>query len=367
MNKILIAVGGTGGHVFPAIGLAEQLKKIDASIEVLFTGGRLETNKFFNRTAFPYHPVSCGSLQMHRPLAAIGNVGRIGLGTWQSRKLLRDFQPDLVVGFGSFYTFPTLLASLWEKTPILLHESNSIPGKVNRLLSKYADCIGIQFPEAALHLKGNSRLVKTPLREGFRLGSVTRQEASRFYGLSPTLPTLLVFGGSQGAKAINALFSEAPFKGQLQILHFTGDASATPLLKEKYQRQGIPAVVKDFEPRMDMAWQAADCVISRSGAGTIAEQLEFEVPGILIPFPFATENHQEKNADYMVDQIGGASKLLEKDLTSARLGQEIERMLDGKYLAMRESIRYYKGKTGIIELSALVLDTLLLHKLPLSQ
>jgi UDP-N-acetylglucosamine--N-acetylmuramyl-(pentapeptide) pyrophosphoryl-undecaprenol N-acetylglucosamine transferase len=167
--------------------------------------------------------------------------------------------------------------------------------------------------------------------------------------LQPTKTTLLVFGGSQGAQAINRLVIEAIscnpkiFREQLQVIHIAGTQDAVDSLRSSYQQQQVNARVKDFEPRMDLAWQAADFFVGRAGAGTIAEAMEFEVPGILIPFPRAADGHQDKNADFMVKTVGGAKVYSEKELTAQELCRAISSFLEiNNITRMREAIHRYK-------------------------
>lgn len=367
VKKVMITVGGTGGHVYPAIALAKQLNKECPNIDLLFIGGSLSSNRYFDRESFPYKTVACGSFVKKNPFALSKNLGRILQGTCQSYGIIRKFKPNLIVGFGSFYTLPTLVAARVASIPIILHEANSIPGKVNRLMSSHAKITGIHFPETAKLLKGNTVEVGMPLREGYALDCVKKEHAREYFELDGSLTTLLIFGGSQGAKAINLLASEsitehlgAYFK-DLQIMHFTGDARLTAEIRKKYEKCGIRACVKDFEQRMDLAWRASDLMISRAGAGTIAEETEFEVPGILIPYPQAADNHQDKNADFMVKTVGGAIKLIEADLDTANLAKAIEALLKNnqtKLNEMKESIKNYKRHSRAKDLCALVIENL---------
>lgn len=359
-KKYLITVGGTGGHVFPALALAHQLKEKDPTNEIIFMGGSLNANRFFDKESFPYETVSCGTISIKKPFKSLMGCAKILKGIWQSRSLLKKHKPHLIVGFGSYYTLPTLMAAKLCGIPFVLHESNSIPGKVNRLMSPFALTTGIQFPQTKQLLKGNTHVVETPLRKGFSKGKFSREEARNYFGLDPNKTTLLVFGGSQGAKALNYFFIQA-FSTKLkqcpvQLIHITGSKELTQEVKNCYERHQIKACVKDFEFRMDMAWTAADIVISRSGAGTIAEQLEFEVPGILIPYPQATDNHQEVNADFMVG-LGGAIKYREKDFSGDVLSYEIESLLalNHKRLGkMTQAIEAYKKEIKIPEFTHVI-------------
>ena len=363
-KKILITVGGTGGHIYPAMALAKQLKCLDPSIKVMFAGGGLDRNRYFDKESLTHQNVSCGPLSLKKPWISLCSIWRILRGIKQSSSLISSFDPDLVVGFGSYHTLPTLLAAKLNGLPVILHEANRVPGRVNRLLSPYVHLTGVHFPDTALALKGKTLHIPTPLRDGFKLGTFTKEKSREYFGLKSDLLTLLVFGGSQGAKSINQLVADAIIKDKIndmQILHFTGDASATAQLKQIYAQYGISANVQDFEPRMDIAWQASDLVISRSGAGTLTEQLEFEVPGILIPFPHAMDNHQESNADFMVHLVKGAVKYRESELDADRLAGALKGLLanDHELLeCMRQAMQDYKHQMRSKDLSSVVLDIL---------
>lgn len=364
-SKILIATGGTGGHVYPAMALAQQLLAEVPDSEILFVGGGLETNRFFDRTAFPHCTINCGAFFSYSPKALLATFYNIGKGIWQSRRLIREFNPAVAVGFGSFYAFPPLVAAKMMSVPLILHEANSIPGKVNRLLSKWAAVTGVHFPETIHLLNGKAVEVGMPLRKGFRLQPGLKKEARHHLGLKSDISTILVFGGSQGARMINHTVLDAlrtmKTKYPFQVLHVSGDQASAEELQKCYQDEKIDAVVKPFEERMQLAWQAADLVICRSGAGAIAEQLEFEVPGILIPFPRASENHQEHNADFMVGTVGGAVKLVEKGLTPQRLAFCLGEFLkdDGAMLqAMRHAMHSYKKHSRTKDLCSLVKELL---------
>jgi UDP-N-acetylglucosamine--N-acetylmuramyl-(pentapeptide) pyrophosphoryl-undecaprenol N-acetylglucosamine transferase len=328
-KRVLITVGGTGGHIFPAIALA---KEISPFAEPIFVGGNLGENPFFCRHGFPYRSINCAPLIGKNPLRLIKNGVKILAGFQQSLKVIRQEKPDLIVGFGSYYTFPTLLAAKAKGIPLVLHEANSIPGKVNRLFAPYSLVTGIHFPKT--ELKGKTALVGMPLRE--HPSDDKRDLALSYFGFDPSKTTLLVFGGSQGAQKLNETFLEA-FDHDMQVLHLTGNREMT--LKSQ-EMLGKKAVVKDFETRMDLALSIADVCITRAGAGTIAELLTFKVPSLLIPYPHATDNHQEKNADYLVE-MGGAHKLIEKDMTPKTLATAIDALLKEKN-TLQQAIKNHK-------------------------
>lgn len=324
--RILLTVGGTGGHVFPAVALAEELSsKYDC--DILFAGGKLGQNPYFEKKVFDYREVDCGKLSIVPWKFLLSSYSMVK-GVFESLRIISRYNPDAVIGFGSYYTLPVIVASKLLGRPIFLHEANSIPGRLNRWLAPFAEKTWVHFPAAAALLKGNVAFGGMPLRPNFRKGLVTKEAARRHFQLDPSLMTILVFGGSQGAQKINALFSEAAlfhFKDYLapfQVLHFTGNHADAAKLMERYVSGGIPAYVRPFEKRMDMAWAAADIAVTRAGAASIAEQIEYEVPGVLIPYPYATDAHQDKNADFLVE-TKLAMKVVEEGLTPQSLTGKI--------------------------------------------
>lgn len=343
-KKILFAVGGTGGHLFPAQALAREL---EGECEVLFGGGKLTTNPFFEKEQFSHKEVRGSSPFRGNPLKAAYELSR---GVGESLKILSEFSPDLLIGFGSFYSFPLLAAARIKKTPYLLVESNVLPGKVNRLFSSKALLSAIQFEEAAPHLKGKPILAKMPLWSRGE-GEKSKQEARAHFGLDPDLFTLLVLGGSQGAESINKAVASLELAFPYQVIHLCGKEGT---LKEQYEEKGIRAAVKPFEKEIHLAYQAADLTICRAGAGTLTELLAFEVPAILIPWPGASEDHQLKNARSFA-KWGGAHLLQEGDI--GNLKREIEDLL-GNLNEMKGKLEEINRVGGFDPLSRLVMQQL---------
>lgn len=356
-KRVVITAGGTGGHLYPAQALAQQLKK-QTSSEILFIAGGLKTNRYFDRNSFSFQEIACSPLFSRNPLKGFKGIVNLFRGFKQSLAILKQFHPDVVVGFGSYYTVPILLAARYLKIPIVLHEANSIPGRANKWLAPLADYVGISFPSTASLFKAKTVMVGLPLREGYQLCAVEKEEALAYYGLSSHNKTLLICGGSQGARTINQLVEKClPLMQSLslQIIHLTGDADSTERLSNLYASHHIQAVVKVFESRMQMAWRAADGFVGRAGASTIAESIEFEIPGILIPYPFATDQHQEKNADFLVDNVNSAWKLLEPALTAEKLAQKIEDLFNPEqYNAFKEALKTYKQRPHQLTLCQLI-------------
>jgi UDP-N-acetylglucosamine--N-acetylmuramyl-(pentapeptide) pyrophosphoryl-undecaprenol N-acetylglucosamine transferase len=360
VKRVLITAGGTGGHLYPAQALAQQLLHSSGAINVLFVAGGLGNNRYFDRSNFSFQEIACHPLLSRHPLKMLKGAFHLFKGIQQSIAILKKYRPDVVVGFGSYYTIPILLASKWLKIPIVLHEANSIPGRANKWLAPLATCVGIHFPSTAAFFKGQTVEVGLPLRNGYQLTAITKENACAYYGLSVQHPILLIFGGSQGARAINQIMRNCLGVFQhlsLQIIHLTGDAETAAELSALYVSHQIRASVKTFETQMQMAWRAADGFVGRSGASTIAEAIEFEVPGILIPYPFATDQHQEKNADFLVQSVGSAWKLLERELTPKHLSETIEAFYEIKQLlAFKQALRAYKQRPHQMTLSQLILN-----------
>jgi len=318
-KRILIAAGGTGGHLFPAQIVARRLKEKVPALEIQFAAHGLSSNKRFNKEEFAFTDVLAATIRKN-PLTWLQTGWTLFSGVMQALKLLRSQKPDLVVGFGSYHTASITAAAALLGVPFVLFESNSTPGRVIRLFANRARWTGIYFPECERELKGQSRLVTMPLRAAFiKEAQPSREQAAAYFGLDPTKKTVLIFGGSQGAKRINELMKEAyPLiqTRDLQYLHFTGDPT--------FQAPYAHSCVKPFEERMEMGYALADLCISRSGAATIAELQAFQLPAIFIPYPHAADNHQEKNGRFVENILNTGIVIREADCTQERLAHAID-------------------------------------------
>jgi UDP-N-acetylglucosamine--N-acetylmuramyl-(pentapeptide) pyrophosphoryl-undecaprenol N-acetylglucosamine transferase len=339
-KKILMAAGGTGGHLFPAQALAEQLLEEDPSIELFFAGARLSTNTYLDRERFRFYDVASATPFRGSVLKALLTLLK---GVKESYALLSKEKPTLVVGFGSFHVFPLLLAAVLKRVPLVLFESNAIPGKVVRLFSKRAKWTGIYFSTAKEYLNGEIVEVEIPSSQRLPL---SKQQACEELHLDPHLKTLLVFGGSQGAQKINQqLLATLPLLKQqglcFQLIHLTGCSNTASATSALCQELAIPCYSQTFEKRMDLVWAATDFAICRAGAMTLSELLCNEVPSILIPYPTASDQHQLKNARFMQTQVGGATVMLESEVTPELLCQEVIKLSD---LKLKTAIKQFKAE-----------------------
>ncbi|GAB4184474.1 MAG: hypothetical protein Tsb0015_00440 [Simkaniaceae bacterium] len=300
-KKILIAAGGTGGHIIPALALAQDLKN---HLEVFFCAAALDKKSaYFTDREIKVYSIEGGTPFVKKPLKFFKNLWAIVRGILQSYKICKKEKPDLVVGFGSFHSFPPLVCAKWFKIPIILFEPNLVPSKVNRIFSRWAVLSTGVFEEIKEQLNGAFKRVSFPI---YQKSKIPIEEARAYFGLDPCRFTLLIFGGSQGAESINQIFfqmASALNTWKVQVIHIVGNQQYAEKLQIKYRKEGIIAAVKVFEKNMFYAWQAADIAICRSGAATISELIHYEIPAILIPYPRASENHQKVNAEYFCNKI----------------------------------------------------------------
>ena len=351
-KKILIAAGGTGGHLFPAQALAQQLQLKEC--DVLFMGKGLSENAYFHKEHFASLSIDSATPFRKKAFQKALAICSLGKGISQAWEGIRAFDPELVVGFGSFHSFPVLVAAFLRGIPFILFESNSIPGRVNRLFSRYALFSGTVFPTAQKKMKGICKEVTMPFW-GKRIDQkAAKKEAVSYFSLNPNCFTFLVFGGSQGALSLNSIVAEAiayfhKAKGPVQVIHLTGRQESAQEIYKMYEQHGVYAVVKPFEENMYLAWAFADFAICRAGAATLAELMHFEVPSVLIPYPAAAEQHQKQNALFMQDVVKGSFCLEQNQLSSRKLFSMLEHCDLGK---MKSSIHLFsqkKTKTELID------------------
>lgn len=360
-KKVLFAAGGTGGHLFPAQALAEQLMEENGAIELLFAGASLSGNAYFDQKKFRFCDIASKTPLRGGFFNRVRSFGTLLRGVFASLRLLSKEKPDLVVGFGSFHAFPILCAAVLKRIPLVLFESNAIPGKVVRLFSKRAHFTGIYFSEAEKHLKGKTCDVQIP-KKGL-LSSIEKQTARAYWQLDPHLPTLLVFGGSQGSKRINEVLLDLlpRLKDPFQLIHFTGDEKMAGDISALCRSLSIPSYVKKFEPLMHNAWSAADVAICRAGAMTLSEVLQHEVPAILVPYPQASDQHQLRNAQYLQKQVQGAIHMEESSLNAESLYHALTPLL-ARESAQRESLQrglaHFKQTQKKEDLGRLIKDLL---------
>ncbi|NPV52922.1 MAG: undecaprenyldiphospho-muramoylpentapeptide beta-N-acetylglucosaminyltransferase [Firmicutes bacterium] len=345
--RVLFAGGGTGGHIYPGITIADALKASGEDVEALFVGSRrgLE-NEIVPRKGYRLVTIDIAGFERRISLKTAKTLVKAFKGCWQALGVIRSFRPDVVVGTGGYVCGPVVMVAKLLRIPALIHEQNAIPGVTNRILSAFVDIVAATYSESVSCFRRPDRVVVTgnPVRPSVL--AATREGGSARLGLDPQKPTLLVFGGSQGARAINqAMIEGIPLLLQgmpdIQIIHQTGkldydkvreELRARNLYDGSRGRGGI--IVTPYIYEMENALAAADLVVSRAGAISIAEITARGLPAILIPLPTAAEHHQERNARAL--EAGGAARvILEPDLDGRRLAMNILELLRDKD-ALRE-------------------------------
>ena len=328
--RFLIAGGGTGGHYFPALAVASSL--IEKGHSVFYVG---TTNGIENTLGFP--------AEKRLLLDVSGVVGRGIKGLFSAFKLLSStvklvgelprFEPDAAIVFGGYASLPSGVASYLRGVPLFVQEQNSVPGRVNRFLSGFSRCSFLGFPAASNLLKGKTLFTGNPVRKevvnASRNRETVRREILKRLGFSEKKKTLLIMGGSQGALWINRLFVEgAPLlkKLNVQVVHITGKSKEEEKLREVYRENSIDVRVFPFYERVWELYSVADAAVSRAGALAISELSLFGIPTLFIPYPFAADGHQLKNAQFL-SSIGAAVYREQRELSPREAVEIVENLL----------------------------------------
>lgn len=309
VKKLVIACGGTGGHLFPGIAVAEAWRKKGGEVLLLISEKQIDTlaTEGFDHLRFERMP-SIAMPRVYSP-KMIG----FGLGFLKTynkcRKLFKDFGADAVLGMGGFTSTPPLVAGKAMKLPTFIHESNAIPGRSNLLNAKFSEKVLVGFEVCASKFPGkNTAVVGTPLRPAF-LNRPSREEGLKYFGLSGDRRTVMIMGGSQGAVRINELVANSLgrlIEENIQVLHITGPHDYEKMEKAFLANRQAGTVV-NFCREIQYAYSAADLAICRAGASSSTELAYYGLPSILIPYPYAADDHQTANAE--IFSIPGAAEL----------------------------------------------------------
>ncbi len=321
--NVLIVCGGTGGHLFPGMAVGEELLQRHHQVLLVLSEKEIDRVATRGATGFLVQNLPAVGWTGLRPDRALRFGWRMLVSLRRTRTIFRSFQPDVVVGMGGFSSFPPLFLASLQKVPTCIHESNVIAGKANRLLARYAKVVAVGF-EAAREQFPKSEVVctGTPIRGSLR-ATGNRTQVRR-----PGRFTVLVIGGSQGAKGLNRLVTDAArmISGvEIHWEHVTGVTDEAGV-RDAYVRMGAEARVQAFCHEMQELYASADLIIARSGAASLAEIAEWSLPSVLIPFPFAADQHQTANARIFHD-AGAAVLRQEADCGPQWLAKEIQDIL----------------------------------------
>jgi UDP-N-acetylglucosamine--N-acetylmuramyl-(pentapeptide) pyrophosphoryl-undecaprenol N-acetylglucosamine transferase len=326
--KAAIACGGTGGHLFPGLAVAEKLRERGHEVLVFISEKEIDTLAVEGR-AVDFRVEKLPTVALPSPFspAILAFVRRFNESLSLCRAIFRTFNPHVVLGMGGFTSMAPVLAGRMRGVPTFIHESNAYPGKANRHTARFVRAVLLGFREcAAFFPKAKTEFTGTPIRS--TLQRMDRAEAREKLGLRPEVATLLVMGGSQGASGINqALIKAMPALHDLslQVIHLTGSRDAR-LLEDNYRRENIPAHVAAFHHRMEEVYSAADMAIARAGAASLSELAAFALPAVLVPYPYAADDHQTRNAEVFV-RARAALLLKESELAGDLLANKIRELL----------------------------------------
>jgi UDP-N-acetylglucosamine--N-acetylmuramyl-(pentapeptide) pyrophosphoryl-undecaprenol N-acetylglucosamine transferase len=328
----LVMAGGTGGHIFPGLAVAEALRERGWRVHWLGNQSGME-GKLVPPRGFAFESIDFGGVRGKGPLTLALLPLRLLKAFWQSIVVVRRVQPDVVIGLGGYITFPAGMMGVLLGKPLVLHEQNSVAGMANKVLSGVADRVYTAFPG----VMKKAQWVGNPLRSAFLQQP---PPAQRFAGRSGPL-RLLVVGGSLGARALNEIVPQAlariPLAQRPQVIHQSG-ATQIDALRANYTAAGVQAELTPFIEDTAQAYAAADLIVCRAGASTVTEIAAVGAAAIFVPFPAAVDDHQTANARFLVDQ--GAGLLLpQKDMTPERLAELLQTTDRGTLLQWAQQAR----------------------------
>jgi len=346
LNRIVFAAGGTGGHIYPAIAVADELKKMNDKIEVWFVGakGRIE-EKIVPANGYRLKTIDLRGFYRSLSPKNIGVTLKFLKAERVSKKFLKEFKPEIVFGTGGFVSGPVLWAASKLKLPTVIQEGNSYPGITVKWLSGKVNKVILNFEETKKYLKrqDNFVMMSYPVREN--LNRYPKAEACKYFGLSNSKKTIFVFGGSQGAHTINEMllgcYKEFTQKN-IQIIWQTGVNDYDKIAAQVNNDENVKAL--KYIDKIDYAYSASELVICRGGVSTVMELASFGCAAVIVPFALATENHQEKNARSLADK-GAAEVILDKELSENFVPVVTNLINDDKKLStMKQNIIQFADK-----------------------
>ena len=357
--RILLTGGGTGGHIYPALAIADALKSRYPQVEILYVGTKrgLESS-IVPKHGYQFQTVEVESLPRKINLQLFKSLAKAAKGCKEAKEVIKNFRPDVVLGTGGYVCGPVVLEAHALHIPTVIHEQNAFPGVTNKLLARKVDQVLLNFDSARKYFPSRAQIKVTGLPVRSEVLQVKREESAAYFGLDPNKKTLLVSGGSRGAKSINQAMANSYRwllkNDELQIIHSTGtkwyedtlrEIEASGVSLEKYQDR---VKIYPYVDHMEYGLRAADLAVARAGATNLAEISACGLPAILIPFPFASENHQQFNAESLVN-VGAAKMILDQDLTEITLSESIDELMknDEKRKAMGEKSKHQYNKDSL--------------------
>lgn len=310
--KAIITGGGTGGHIYPALAIANELCRRVADMDILYVGSKGMESRIVPEAGYNFTAIDVSGIDRTSMLKAGKSLVKFPYSFFQARDIIKQFQPDFILGTGGYVSFPVVLAGTYFAPKTFIHEQNAYPGLANRQLARRVDCTMLTFAEAQEYLQAKRiKVTGLPVRQEFF--RVTPEAARQALGLNNNWFTLIAFGGSRGAATINRAMLEAIDQLQeqnLQIIWITGRDSFEDLSQQAKERLNsrcrAEIKIMPYMNNIEQAMAAAHLAVCRAGASTLAELAVLGLPAILVPYPYAAENHQEKNARALVEKKAAA-------------------------------------------------------------
>ena len=362
--KVILSGGGTGGHIYPALTIADQIKRLCPEADISFVGTQQGLEKdIIPRYGYPLKFIEVAGFKRSLSFDTLHSVGKLFEGLYDAWQIIKREQPDLVIGTGGYVCGPIVFMAALHGIPCCIQEQNAMPGVTNKILSRYVRKVFLGYKEAGKYFQGKAELVYTgnPIRT--EILQHERLAAIKELGLDPEKKTILVSGGSRGASSINTAMLEAELalsgRQEVQVLHATGDVNYKKYMQEITKRGGVGEniIIKPYLHNMPVALAAADLAVFRAGAIGLAELMAKGVPSVLVPYPYATANHQEFNAREL-EKAGAAKVILNKDLDERTLGSALTELLteEGRLSAMADASRSLGKPHAADDIAQLVLD-----------
>lgn len=367
MKTVIISGGGTGGHVYPAIGIANELRKIEPKLRIVFVGTkeRLES-RVVPQYGFEFCTIPVAGFPRKITLQWLPVIYKLASGLTKSMKILHQLKPAVVIGTGGYVSGPVLFSAVLRDIPTVIQEQNAFPSITNRILARWVDEIHVALEAAKKYFEPHkTHVTGNPIRSEF--GSAKENTRYSEFGLKPSLTTITITGGSQGAHAINmsvlkALEQLETMADKIQIIHQTGPEDYEQV-KRCYQKSSIRSLVRSYFDEIPKVYGITDLVICRAGGMTISEITACGLPAILVPFPYATAEHQRFNAQAMVD-AGAAVMILEDRLSGELLAQKITEILNDqkRFKEMTEASKNVSKPDAAYKIAKMIFERQIVKK-----
>jgi UDP-N-acetylglucosamine--N-acetylmuramyl-(pentapeptide) pyrophosphoryl-undecaprenol N-acetylglucosamine transferase len=356
--RIMVAGGGTGGHVYPGIAIVEALAE-STSVGALFVGARGGVEQgIFERAALAHSLLPGYGLRRASLLRKLAVPFTLAAGVARASRLVGSFRPDVVLGTGGYASATVVIASIFSRVPRVLQEQNSVPGLVNRRLAPTASLVLLGYEESKAWLPARvaTRVVGNPIR---RLPRATREEAASFFGLDASRPVVLVIGGSRGAHSLNMAGADAAARLSrehgIQFVILAGRADCAEVERRTGASQDVR--VLEYLDEVHLAYSLADVAVARSGASSVFELALFAVPAIFVPYPFAADAHQDSNAAPLV-KAGAAMLIRDADISGESLASALAGLLNApeKRSAMSKAMRGWSRPNAASDAARAILE-----------